>query len=62
MWQIGYLISVEKLLEFLVFNLQIGDVAYHDFPGNKMDEDVKDSLINSFGSASQVTGLSCLTH
>lgn len=34
--------------------IAIGDVAYHDFPGNKMDEDVKDSLINSFGSASQV--------
>lgn len=34
--------------------IAIGDIAYHEFPGIKVDEDVRDSLINSFGSASRV--------
>ena len=33
---------------------QVGEVSYHDFPGVKIDEEAKDSLINSFGPASQV--------
>lgn len=32
----------------------VGEVSYHDFPGVKLDEEAKDSLINSFGPASRV--------
>ena len=38
---------------------QVGEVSYHDFPGIKLDEEAKDSLINSFGSASRVWLIPC---
>ncbi|XP_073238823.1 alpha-adducin-like [Porites lutea] len=32
----------------------VGEVSYHDYPGISLDEDAKESLINSFGSSSRV--------
>jgi len=43
-----FLIDGVKLLS------QVGEVSYHDFPGIKLDEESKESLINSFGSSSRV--------